>query len=131
MSMTFTSSPSKSTSSDSSSVDEWKRAVSENVRSMSLPPSYESFILEAHSTDDVVAQCMKAKLAGPRSPITPEQLFLAAVASAKTHPDLVELSGDNEIPPIVGTHVATFLRYADAIDKSLESLANIGFPAAI
>ena len=134
MSPAFTSSHLKSTNLDSAWVDEWKRAVSENVKLMGPPPSYESCILEARSASDVVVQSVDAKLATPHSRITPDQLFLAAVASAQTHPDLIEaieLSADHEIPPIVGTHVATFLRYVDAIDKSLESLANLGFPAAI
>lgn len=129
--MAFTSCHSKS---DSSLVDEWKRAVSENVRMMSPPPSYESAILEAESSSEVVAQCVRAKSTGRRSHVTPEQLFLAAVASARTHPDLVKsipLTGDDEIPPIVNRHVATFLRYADSIDKALDSFTNVGFPAAV
>src|SRR5438046_7809422 len=120
----------KPTNLDSGWLDEWKRAVLENVRMMGPPPSYESCILEARSAREVVIQSVDAKLATSHSRITPDQLFLAAVASAQTHPDLVEaieLSADDEIPPIVGTHVATFLRYVDAIDKSLESLANVGF----
>ena len=110
-------------------VDEWNRIVSENAK-MVGPPPYDSAISEARNTRDIVKRSLAAQ---QTSRSTPEQLFLAAVAHAQTHPDLasVESSAYLKVPRVVSSHVAIILRYAEAIDKSLESLGNVAFPAAV
>ena len=133
--------PSKFNVSHSGSVDSdliwanvWNHTVSENVRALGQPPSYEQALLECRNAKDVIATSIKAQTAEHHSPSKADQLFLVAVAIAQTHPELVDgvpLSRSEKIPHIVINHVSTFLRYADAIDKSLECLANICFPAAV
>lgn len=123
-----------SVDSDSTWANVWNHTVSENVRALGQPPSYEQALLESRTPKDVIATSIKAQTAENRSLSNPEQLFLAAVAIANTHPELVDVippSPSEKIPRIVTSHVATFLRYADAIDKSLECLANTCFPAAV
>jgi hypothetical protein len=76
-----------------------------------------------------IIEAQRSKPVKETSPIADNE-FLTAVASAGTHPDLLRTT--NSIKPYitVKNNVATFLRYADALDKPLESIGNICFPAA-
>jgi hypothetical protein len=126
--------------SSSSSIwtESWGQAVSEYRENVDLPPPYEE-AFKARSSAEVVSCALASHQSGhvmPGSNLSAmaEDVFIAAVAIAETHPDLVQtvpLLGPDKIPPIVRNHMATFLRYAESIDKLCESLSNMAFPAAV
>lgn len=117
--------------------ERWNQALSEYIRLVEPPPAYEQLLFGARSSANVVALAVASQ---PRKPAKrtsstdAEKLFLAAVAAAGTHPNLVEglssLPGD-KASHTLGSYMATFLRYADTIDKLLESLSNTSFPSAV
>jgi hypothetical protein len=111
---------------------QWSDAVLKHKEIVSAPPSYEKS-LQVQSSKDVIALSKEAQKVGPTAQKAAEELFLKAVAIAQTHPELVTITSSsiNDVPPIISNQVATFLRYAQAIDKSLESLANTCYPAAV
>jgi hypothetical protein len=60
-----------------------------------------------------------------------DQLFIAAVAAAGTHADILgKVSIIISAPPIITSQVATVLRYADAIGKLLQSVPHGFSPSA-
>lgn len=131
--------PDSSNSSSSSNwTESWGQAVSEYRENVDVPPSYEE-ALNARSSAEVVSCAIASHRSGhviPGSSLSAmaEDVFIAAVAVAKTHPDLVQtvpLMDPDKIPPIVSNYMATFLRYAESIDKICESLSNTGLPAAV
>jgi hypothetical protein len=125
-------------SNSSNSTEAWGQAVSEYRENADLPPLYEE-ALEARGSAEVVSRAIASHKLGhdisrPNLSAVAEDFFFAAVAAAETHPDLIRtvpLLGPDKIPPIVSNHMATFLRYAESIDKVFESLSNTCFPAAI
>ena len=116
--------------------DAWSQAVSDYVRLVDLPASYQKQFSRAQSASDIVSIAIRSQQAKPIKndfSAVAETVFIATVVSAGTHTTLIkdppQLSPDM-IPLTVNNQVATFLRYADAIDKAFESMANICMPAA-
>src|SRR5271155_4483119 len=93
----------------------------------------------ARSSTEVVAETVKAQERA-QQPLVPHhervanEMFLSAIRLAQTHPEMVAtlpVGLVREPEKSILDEVATFLRYADSIDKSLECLSNTCFPAAI
>ena len=88
----------------------------------------------AQSSREVVTESVEAQRKAQqlsRDQTVADELFLTAICISRTHPDIVEsIPGGNPMTTALDD-VATFLRYAEAIDKALESLANTGFAAAV
>lgn len=112
-------------------LDGWQQVVTEYFNLVELPSTDQKLLLGAQSAGEVVQRVMEAQRSRS-SRLSPggDNEFIAAVASAGTHPDLI--TTNSRKPASRGhNHVATFLRYADALDKSLESFGNVCFPAAL
>jgi hypothetical protein len=106
--------------------DENRQAFLEYTQLVDPPLAYGKLLFETDSSA-VVSSAVESQ-----NSALADKVFVAAVASAGTHPDLVEGAYQlDKFPQMVSNHVATFLRYADAIDKLLESLANSCLPAAV
>jgi hypothetical protein len=111
----------------------WQQVVSEYFGLVSLPPADQKLILGAKSAAEVVRRVIEAQQTRSSklsSPVAGND-FITTVASAGTHPDLITRTTSLKPSSLaVKNHVATFLRYVDALDKPLESMGNICFPAA-
>ena len=108
-----------------------KAATLECRRHADLPPPYEQCLSAAESPSDVVAESKRRLQQLSRDHNVADQIFLDTIRRAKTHPDMVNTLPSSSPADTVFDEVAVFLRYAQAIDKSLESLANTCFPAAV
>jgi hypothetical protein len=70
------------------------------------------------------------------SPKSAQMLFLSAVLAAETHEEALECvsllitSEERSSAAAIKTHIGTILRYADALDRFLESLGNTTFASA-
>jgi hypothetical protein len=84
---------SKSSDSVSSLPKTWSneggRALSEYIKLVEPPPFYQKFLLEANSSTDVVSSAIDSKQHSLSSTALADEIFLAAVANAGTHPGLV------------------------------------------
>src|SRR5438477_9802852 len=80
-----------------------------------------------------VNEVKKATKRSPQSQTLAQEMFLAAVLSAGTHNELVGrlsiLKADNA-SSVANKQIGVFLRYADAVDKFLESTGNMTFAGA-
>jgi hypothetical protein len=126
--------------SQASWTQSWTHAVSEYLDVADPPPAYENLILGAQSSKEVVGLALNEsrKPTESRHSTSPsdaaDEVFLAAVLSAGTHPDLfvgTPFPASYKSPLVVSNFASTFLRYADSFDKALESLSNTCSPAAV
>jgi hypothetical protein len=110
----------------------WQQVVTEYFRLVELPPADQKLLLGAKSATEVVVRVIEAERSRP-SKLSPgaDNEFITAVASAGTHPDLLMTTNLRKPSILVQNHIAIFLRYTDALDKSLESFGNVCFPAAL
>ena len=109
----------------------WNEAVSEYINTVELSKKDREWLTQANSSSDVVAFAVQTQIAAnpTGSEKYSQKMFLAAVLSAGTHNEIV-----SKVPvpkggsiSAVANHVATFLRYASAIDVFLDSLGNTTF----
>jgi hypothetical protein len=118
----------------------WRQAVSEYLAVAEVSSKEKSWMTQMKTTSSVVSHAIKTANLGTSgfssSESLSQQLFLAAVTSAGTHDvaatvdqGAIRLKVD-DLPPVIGNQVATLLRYADAIDKFLESVGNVTFAGA-
>jgi len=109
-------------------TEKWQSQASEILRLLNLPPPYQEGHFMGQGTHQVVNDSIQAP------DVEAERLFLEAVAASQTHPALIRAiipRIQSHSPPIIGQHIALLLRYAESIDKVLDSLGNTCFPAAI
>ena len=113
----------------------WKRAVSDYFNTAELSKKDSEWLSQAKCPSDVVASTIqvqnieKASHSGRSS----HRMFLSAVLSAGTHNEFMEkiefLKGES-VPSVVSNQVATFLRYASAIDAFLDAIGSTTFASA-
>jgi hypothetical protein len=112
----------------------WKQAIEEYFSLVDISSDEKRTLLEAKSAAEVVSKVLRSQAyrAKRGTDVVANQLFIAAVASAGTHDQLIlelEVLRNDKVPKVVSHHVATFLRYAGALDVLLGSLTNTSFPS--
>ena len=106
----------------------WKQAVSAYFDVVDVSKE-DAKLFEAKASEDVVTDALHTD----QSPKQSQDLFIYAVKSAGTHAELVQkvkLLGEGDVPTVVSNQIATFLRYATAIDTFLESLGSATLASA-
>jgi hypothetical protein len=117
----------------STALSIWNQAISEYIALLKLSPEEKKALLEARTTTQVVTsaiQTQSSKRLWKSSKPCPHKIFIAAVVSARTHEDFVKginILKPDKVPQVVSTHIATFLRYADAFDAFLDAMGNTTF----
>ena len=103
----------------------WKQAVSEYLDIVELSERDCQWISQIKASTDVVASAVQDS--------NTHEMFISAVQSAGTHNDLVSkvvVLRDGNVPAVVSNQVATFLRYASAVDSFLDAMGNTTFISA-
>jgi hypothetical protein len=115
----------------------WKEAVSEYFALLGLSPDDAKVLAYPKTASEVVTLAVQPLTLSSRkrekSAAFAQKLFIAAVASGGTHNELVQhvdLLANHKPMSIVTDQIAMFLRYADAVDKFLDSLGNTTFAGA-
>jgi len=113
----------------------WKQAVAEYLEIAQLSKSDAEWLAQTKASTEVVSIAVQAQKMDKtdRSVKFSQKMFIAAVISAGTHTELVdkvEVLKGGHVPAVVSNQVATFLRYATAIDAFLDAMGNITFASA-
>jgi hypothetical protein len=116
----------------------WEQAVSEYPALLKLSPNDAKALVDAKTAADVVTFAIQALTPSARAMVKSEafteKMFIAAVASAGTHDEFIsrmpEFIKQDKTPAVVSYEIATLLRYADSVDKFLDSMGNTTFAVA-
>ena len=112
----------------------WKQAVSEYFETVQLSKNDTEWLYQLQSSSAVVATAVDRERMESTSPERySERMFLSAVAAAGTHNQMlmkVHVLNHGNFHELVSNQVATFLRYASAIDAFLDSMGNTTFASA-
>lgn len=107
------------------SIVDWQAAVFEFFNETNLSVNDRKQLLENGRSAETVKRAVESN----NSTRTEERLFIAAVASAGTHSDIIDhFSGS--VPAIVTGPVAMLLRYSYAMETLLEFKGTGYFPGA-
>jgi hypothetical protein len=103
-------------------IESWNRAEEEYFGLTDLQIDEKNSLLRVQRSSEVVIQALESKHS-INSHTEADKHFVAAVASAGTHPDIVgNVSFLNPPPPIIIDEIATLVRFAHGIDQLLESI---------
>jgi hypothetical protein len=107
----------------------WKQAVSEYFATLELSDKDRDLLTKTKASSDIVASVLETPITHEitRAEKFSQKMFLAAVQSAGTHNDLVckvEVLKCGNVPKVVSNQIATFLRYASAVDAFLDAMGN-------
>lgn len=116
----------------------WEQAVSEYFALLKLSPNDAKVLVDAKSAADVVTFAIQALTPSARAMVKSEafaeKMFIAAVASAGTHDEFINrmefIKQPDKTSAVVSYDIAMLLRYADSVDKFLDSIGNTTFAAA-